>query len=106
MVSFSPPSVIIRDLHEICVIFFSAPNETDTPLVVNPDAVLAFSVTPQSFQVVARNCCQVSQYSGRIKHVQLPAANVLNGLKSFNPFALEQALSGSIRERFNHAPRV
>ena len=44
------PSVIIRDLHPIGISIF--PLETETPLVVDPDAVLSCSITGELLQPV------------------------------------------------------
>jgi hypothetical protein len=44
-----------------------APHETDTPLIINPDAMLAGAITFESLQSVARGRCEVSQLRGNIE---------------------------------------
>jgi hypothetical protein len=45
------------------------PNKTDSPLIVNPNAVLPFPVPMQGFQAVSRWRSQISQF---IRAIQLP----------------------------------
>ncbi len=63
--------MIIHDLDIVCVPF--APNEADTPLVVDPDAVLPLSVAVQGFQAISRRRYQVSQFRGAVQLPKLPA---------------------------------
>jgi len=48
------------------------PDETDTDLIIDPDAVLSSAVTFQSFQTVSRGYQQVCQLGGVVEHSQLP----------------------------------
>jgi hypothetical protein len=59
--------VIIHDLDIVCVPF--TPNEAETPLVIDPNAVLSLSVAVQGFQTISRRRHQVSQFR---RAVQLP----------------------------------
>ena len=45
-------SMVVRDLDVPC--FAIAPSETDTPLIVDPNAVLPASVAPQRLKTIAR----------------------------------------------------
>src|SRR5690606_37452422 len=69
-----PSSVIINNLD----IFRTSvrPAEADAPLVVDPDAVLAFPVTLQLFQPVARGRRQITQFSRRLQQGQFALRNL------------------------------
>jgi hypothetical protein len=45
-----------------------SPNETDSPLIVDSDTVLAFPVARQSLHPVPGNRCQIFQPIGVIDH--------------------------------------
>lgn len=66
------------------------PNEADTPLVVDPDAVLANPVALQRFQAVARRRTQVSQFGGSVEHQQLAGSDVENCIPSSGRTRFEQ----------------
>jgi hypothetical protein len=52
-------SVVIHDFYVVCPICL--PTETDAKLIVDPDAVLTFSVSYQCFQSIGRRNPQVFQ---------------------------------------------
>jgi hypothetical protein len=62
-------TVVVYDLH----ILGSAlgPPKADAILVVNPDAVLPSSVTPQLLQSIGRRCSEIFERMGLIQLVQL-----------------------------------
>jgi hypothetical protein len=94
------PLVIIDDLYVVGVPF--APNKAQTPLVVDPNAVLSLSVAMQGFQAISRRRCQVSQFRGGIHLPKLPARDTLDCLKA--PARLPRVKSPGFRgaERLNH----
>ncbi|GLE65394.1 hypothetical protein VNPA120719_53350 [Pseudomonas aeruginosa] len=47
------------------------PDETDTPLVIDPDAMLARPLSLQRLQAVSRWRAQVSKLRSRMKHCEL-----------------------------------
>jgi hypothetical protein len=47
------------------------PPETDPPLLIDPDAVLATPIALQSLEPVARRHAQISQQACLIEHAQL-----------------------------------
>ena len=55
------PSMVIHDLDVLRAV--CGPNEANPPLVVDPDAVLSFSISLQCFQFIARRSPQVFEYS-------------------------------------------
>lgn len=52
-----------------------SPDEADTVLVVNADAVLAFSIPAEGFEAVVGRCPEVSKRSGSVKLVELSASD-------------------------------
>jgi hypothetical protein len=67
--------VVIDDLDLFGVAV--SPNEADTPLIVDPDTVLAGTVSAQRFQAVARKQGQVFQTARGSQLIQFPACNPL-----------------------------
>jgi hypothetical protein len=73
-----------------------APRETDSPLVVDPDAVGTSAVALQRFQVISRRRFQIFQALRLMKIEQLTARRALNGLETPDEPILKQrgGLSG------------
>jgi hypothetical protein len=80
----------------------ASPEEANPPLIVNPYAVLPFSVAVQRFQSVSWWGRQISQFSGAVHLPKLPTSNLLNALKTPASLALVQSLSFSTTERLDH----
>ena len=55
-----------------------SPDKADTPLIVDPNAVLTGSLTSQHFQTIGRRYAQIVQALGGIQHSQLATGNCLN----------------------------
>jgi hypothetical protein len=72
--------MIVDDLNLVCVPL--APNKTEPPLVVDPDAVLSSSIAVQGFQTIPRRSNQVSQFRSAVQLPKLPARDMLDGLKT------------------------
>jgi hypothetical protein len=49
-----------------------SPDKADTPLVVDPDAVLASPIVLQRLESIARRHAKIAQRHRRVQHVQLP----------------------------------
>src|SRR6185312_551639 len=69
-------SVAIDDLHVVGVTI--GPSETDAPLVVDPDAVLAIAAALQGFEPVCRGSARIIQHSGIAEHAQLATRHELD----------------------------
>src|SRR5689334_24036761 len=54
------------------------PNETDTPLIIDPDRMLSLPVCLQRFEAVARWNTQIRQDPGLIQQTEFPQRHVLN----------------------------
>jgi hypothetical protein len=68
------------------------PHETDSPLLVDSDAVLALSVTPKQFQPISRNGLQVCEAGRAVNHLKFSHGGLLNALKPQHSPAIEQRL--------------
>jgi len=84
----------------VCVPF--TPDETETPLVVDTNTVLSFSVAVQRFQAVSWRCCQVAQFRSAGQLAELSACDLLDSLKSTARVPLMKPLGLRVTERLNH----
>src|ERR1017187_8229696 len=78
------------------------PSETDSKLVVDPNAELAFAAAAQCFQTVASECSEVFQGGCGVEANQ-PSSNLLFDIHQFNDaMATHQLLGSRILERLDH----
>jgi hypothetical protein len=82
------------------------PYKTDSPLVVDANAVLSLSVASQGFQVVAGRRLHEIQCLSRIQLRQLPLCYGQECLESTRALALVQRLGVFALERLDHADSV
>lgn len=80
-----------------------APYETDAPLVVDPNTMLALSVSPQAFQPVPRRGGQIAESRGKMELVKLSPRAALNRLEPAHRFSAEQALGVAAPEGADHS---
>jgi len=66
------------------------PYETDPPLLVDADAVLAFSVTSKQLQPIPWNRLQVREARSVTNHLKFPHRCPLDALKSQYALAVKQ----------------
>ena len=90
-------SVVISDLYIERISFF--PDETDPPLVVNPDAVLTRPVFLKGFEMVTTIDRQHPQVSRGIQHQKLAASRLLDRLKSDYGLIVEDGFGVRVFER-------
>jgi hypothetical protein len=93
-------SVIVHDLNFVSIPL--APDEAQTPLVVNPNAVLPPSVAMQSFQAISGRCCQIAQFRGAIQLPELAPRDVLDRLKAAARLPAVKSLGFRAAERLDH----
>jgi hypothetical protein len=97
--------VIVRDLDIVGIAVLEA--ETDAPLIVDGNGVLAFSVSLQGMKAIARWRFQVIQTGGQIDVFQTPdrpAQKVRR--KPFGLACQEERLRVFVGKRFNHGRRL
>jgi hypothetical protein len=93
--------MVIHDFHLLRI--SAAPNETNPPLVIDADAVLAGTIAFQGFQPVARRRKQISQHPRPVQVFQLAPGSVLNVRRQLaRAFAPEDALRFAARESGYH----
>jgi hypothetical protein len=69
-----------------------APDEADSPLIVDPDTVLTLSVTAESLQPVSWHCRHVLQFPGVVQHPKLPPCHTSNVAESAALLAVKKLL--------------
>ena len=84
----------------------AAPNETDSPLVVNPDGVLSLPVTAQSLKLVSWRRCQNAQFRGSMQLQKLPQRHTLEGPKAPGMLIMKEFLGLLRREALNHTRSI
>ena len=94
--------MIINDLHIVRAVL--DPNETNTPLLIDPDRMLPPPIAAKRFEPVTRNRRQIIQRRRRIEHVELSQRHSCDPLKSPGPSGLEQPLRFSTTEALDHSP--
>jgi hypothetical protein len=92
--------VVIHNLNIVCVSF--APNEAETPLIVDANAILSPSVATQGFQMISRRRHQISQFSRAVQLPKLPPRDMLDRLKTATWLPLVKSPSFRGAERLNH----
>jgi len=93
-------SVVVHNLHVVGVPV--VPPEADTPLIVNPDAVLPGPIPLQRFQPIPADLCQIIQ-AGRCMETGKPrASSRFDASKAPAAEALMERLGFSTSKRKNH----
>jgi hypothetical protein len=99
-----PPSVIIHNFHVVGVSV--APHKTDTPLVVDADAVLSRAVMFQLMKPVTRRHSQIHQALGRVKHQKLSPSWLPDVRESADILIMKKPLRVRGLEGLNHIQRI
>ena len=92
--------MIVNDLHVIGISV--KPNETQTPLIVYPDAVLPFPDATQCFQAISGWRRKIAQFRSTIQLAKLAARYELNRPKPSAALAVVKAFALRISERLDH----
>jgi hypothetical protein len=99
----APSSVILDDFDIPSVPSLVLPDETDAPLLVNADAMLAGPITLQGFQAISRWGHQVFEPGGSVQHLQFALRNPRTVRSDCAGYTtLEQFLRLLALERGNH----
>jgi len=92
--------MVVNNLHVFRCAFL--PAKTDPPLIVDPDAVLAFPVTRQRLESVSWNCRDVFPLFSIIEHPELPARHLRDVCELAAAVTLEELLGLFAAEGPNH----
>jgi hypothetical protein len=90
-------SVVISDLYIERISLF--PDETDSPLVIDPDAVLTCTLFLKGFEMVTTIDRQHPEVSRSIQHQKLAARRLLDRLKSDYGLIVEDGFGVRVFER-------
>ena len=77
------------------------PAKADSPLPIDSDAVLAFSLALEALQTIGRKHSQMIQGRGGMQQLQLPEGNLANILKLPCELKVEELLSVLATESLN-----
>ena len=93
--------MVIRDLNIKCITMF--PFKTNSPLIVNSNAVLTFPVTAQFFKSICRRDSQIIDVNGVVNHTKFSQSHLLNiGGQLSRTLALIDSLCFGVFEGFDH----
>jgi hypothetical protein len=81
---------MIDDFHFITMAI--TPDETDSPLIVDPNRVLPFTIASKCFQLISGRRCQNAQLRGCMKLEQLPYRNPLDRAKTLAVLVMKKIL--------------
>ncbi len=80
-----------------------SPPKANSPLVVDPDAVLALSVAAEFLQSIARRNSQITKRSGRLEDEELPQRGSLQLYREASqPLATQHSFGVPISEGLDH----
>jgi hypothetical protein len=96
--------MIIDDFDIVSVA--NPPYETDSPLIVDSNAVLAFPVTAKFLEAVTRRHAQILQRLRIVQHRELTSGGVLNALKTCAALAIKERFRVFASERSYHRPML
>jgi hypothetical protein len=83
-----------------------APDKADSPLIVDPDAMLPLPAAAQSLKPVSWNGCHVFQFLGVVQHPKLPPCHRSNVAELAAPLASEEIPGLLAAERANHTGSI
>ena len=96
--------MVVHDFHLIRISIL--PQEADTPLIVDPDAVLTLSIAAQRLQAIPGRNRQVTKLGCGMDLRQLPLSDAHETLKTPHVFTVVQFLCVGTPERFDHVGRL
>jgi hypothetical protein len=96
------PSMIVDDFNQAGTDVALAPDETDAPLFVDPDAVLALPVAGQPFKAIAGQSREVSDIPGRVQTLEPVLGLPAERLKSLDALSHGEAFGTRIPVAQDH----
>jgi hypothetical protein len=92
--------VVVRDFDVVCAI--SAPSEADTELVINPDRVLARSITLHRLKAIAGGHTEIVEAGGDLELPELAPSGNLDIGETPHTGATRQSSRDLVLERRDH----
>jgi hypothetical protein len=74
--------MVVHNFYVVCIP--GTPTEADAPLLINPDAVLSFSIASQDLKAITWRDYQLINLCCGIKYPKLSHRDSLNGLRKFS----------------------
>ena len=99
----APLLVVVHDLYIVRPVI--APAEADTPSGIDPDAVLAISVSAKRFKTVAPQSGQITQVIGVVEYRQTTRCLVGERQEVCDADAFEEPSRVLVLETLDHSPR-
>ena len=96
--------MIVHDLRVVGLPF--PPREAESPLIVDPDAVLPRAIRLERFQAVARRNSKVFESPGRMKVEKLAARDPLDGPEAPSSLIAKESLGVPAAERSDQCPSI
>ena len=96
--------MIINDLYLLRRAF--APQEADTPLIIDPDTMLPLPVAAQSLEPVSGDGCEVLQLFGVIQHAKLAPRHPFDVAEPATPLTVIQPLGLLAAEGSYHTESI
>jgi len=94
--------VIVHDLSVVRVPV--PPSKAETPLVIDPNAVLPLAIAAQGFQSIPRRRRQVAELCGAVQLPKLASSDLLDCPKPSARLPLVKPFSVRAAERPDHGP--
>ncbi len=93
--------MIVNNFDVVCVVF--SPNETDSPLVIDPNAVLALAIPSESLETISRRDAEIFQLFCSVGVKQFTPCDTLKDLKPERRLVFKQSPCFATAERTNQA---
>lgn len=84
----------------------SAPTETDSPLIVDADAMLPTSLSLESFEAVPRRRSEIAKFRGAVQLAQFSTGHLLEHDKTRDTFSVVQPFGVAAAKGADHPLRV
>jgi hypothetical protein len=78
------------------------PDETDAPLIVDADRVLATPVSSERFQPVCRRRAQIAKIARLMKHIKLSQSLLLDSAETLHVRAHPETVCRAVAKRSDH----
>ena len=96
--------MVVDDLYIVRVAFM--PSKTKSPLIVDANAVLSFTISSQRLEMVSRWAGQIRQNDCTVHLAQFPLRNPLDCHKAADSLSPIKAFSVLTTKGFNHTSKV
>jgi hypothetical protein len=96
--------VIVHNLDIVSIAI--APDKTDSPMVIDADAMLALAMTRELFKAIAGRNAQILQRLRVVQHRELASGDSFDALETRKPQAVEKRFRVPASERPYHRGMV